>query len=50
MKNKIKCRTCVHKFECLAKHHIPENYGNDCPEYEENKTMCSDIFTAVAEG
>ena len=30
----LRCSTCIFKFECLAKHHIPENYGNDCTEYK----------------
>lgn len=33
--NKIKCTTCVYKFECLAKHHIPKNYGKDCKKFKE---------------
>lgn len=36
---KIKCTDCIYKFECLAKHHIPKNYGNDCKRYE--KKECS---------
>jgi len=34
---KIKCSDCIYKFECLAKQHIPENYGNDCTKYEMEK-------------
>lgn len=34
-KTKVKCSTCRYKYECLAKHHIPENYGNDCKKYKE---------------
>jgi len=37
MIKEIKCSTCIYKFECLAKHHIPENYGNDCKKYRETK-------------
>lgn len=36
--NEIKCTRCTHRFECLAKHFIPDNYGRDCKDYlEENK-------------
>jgi len=31
----VRCSTCVNKFKCLAKHYIPENYGNDCLDYKE---------------
>ena len=34
----IKCSSCAFKFECLAKHYIPKNYGNDCKDYMEALT------------
>lgn len=35
MTSKMKCDDCVYKYRCLAEHHIPENYGNDCTKYEQ---------------
>ena len=31
--DEIRCEDCGYKFQCLAKHHIPENYGYDCEDY-----------------
>lgn len=33
----IKCVDCIYKFECLAKHHIPENFGKNCKKYEKKE-------------
>jgi len=30
---KIKYHDRIYKFHCLAKHHIPDNYGQDCKKY-----------------
>lgn len=35
--NKPLCSKCIHRFKCLAEHHIPDNYGLDCLKYEESK-------------
>ena len=36
----IRCGDCLYRFQCLAEHHIPENYGYDCEKYK--KDGCGD--------